>query len=91
MNTEKVKLPLLWIPLIVTFLAAIVISAIPAGPLKLLVGLTGAIPYLVVVIKRARYRSAKLKEIAALPPQSLPVVTSVYVPPVTPPLFGRRF
>lgn len=90
-NTEKVKLPLLWIPLIVTFFAAIVIGAIPAGAPKLLVGLTGVIPYLVVVIKRARYRSAKLKEIAALPAKSLPVVTSVYVPPVTPPLFGRRF
>ncbi len=80
-NTERVKLTLLWLPLILTFFAAININAIPYGMPKLLVGLAGVIPYFAVVIKRANYRKKKLKEIAALPPQSLPVVTSVYVSP----------
>ena len=73
--STPVNTKLLWIPLILTMLLSVTTEAIPAGLPKLLVLASGAIPYLALVIKKAIRRNKILKEISALPVQSLPVVS----------------
>lgn len=78
LEKKKVNSMLFWIPFCLMLVVAVSTEAIPGGMPKVLTWFLGAVPYLSLVIKNKLHTRKILKQVEALPKESLPVVSFLF-------------